>query len=122
VDDLNRRRFSRSKARYLIDAAQVVASGGLDIENLADGSAIAAEKALTSLRGVGTWTARYVLMRGGFADAAPVGDSAIATALQKLHKLPVRPDADESARLMSVYAPHRSIATMHLWTYLHEAA
>jgi AraC family transcriptional regulator, regulatory protein of adaptative response / DNA-3-methyladenine glycosylase II len=116
------RRYSRSKARYLIDAAQAVASGKLDIENLSEGSAIAAERMLTAQRGVGIWTARYVLMRGGFADAAPVGDSALASALQRLHTLPQRPDAEQTARLMSAFAPHRSLATMHLWTYLKEAA
>jgi len=116
------RRYSRSKAQYLVDAAAAVAEGRLDIENLGEGSAIAAEKALTAQRGIGTWTARYVLMRGGFADAAPVGDSALATALQRLHQLPERPDAEETARLMSQFAPHRSVATMHLWTYLKEAA
>ncbi|HVW73056.1 MAG TPA: Ada metal-binding domain-containing protein [Rhizomicrobium sp.] len=122
VPALAARRYSRSKAQYLIDAAAAVAQGRLDIENLGEGSAIAAERALTSQRGIGTWTARYVLLRGGFADAAPVGDSALATALQRLHQLPERPDADETARLMSAFAPHRSIATMHLWTYLKEAA
>ncbi|MEO8301294.1 MAG: Ada metal-binding domain-containing protein, partial [Rhizomicrobium sp.] len=116
------RRYSRSKAQYLIDAAQAVAGGKLDVENLGEGSAIAAEKALTAQRGIGTWTARYVLMRSGFADAAPVGDSALATALQRLHQLPERPDADETARLMSRFAPHRSLATMHLWTSLKETA
>jgi AraC family transcriptional regulator of adaptative response / DNA-3-methyladenine glycosylase II len=119
---LTSRRYSRSKARYLIDAAGAVAEGKLDIEALSEGSAIAAEKALTAQRGIGIWTARYVLMRGGFADAAPVGDSALAAALQRLHQLPERPDTDETARLMSRFAPHRSIATMHLWTYLREAA
>lgn len=122
IATLAARRYSRSKAQYLIDAAQAVAQGRLDIENLGNGSAIAAEKALTGQRGIGIWTARYVLMRGGFADAAPVGDSALATALQRLHQLPERPDADETARLMSAFAPHRSIATMHLWTSLKEAA
>jgi AraC family transcriptional regulator of adaptative response / DNA-3-methyladenine glycosylase II len=122
VATLAARRYSRSKAQYLIDAARAVAEGRLDIENLGEGSAIAAEKALTGQRGIGTWTARYVLLRGGFADAAPVGDSALATALQRLHQLPERPDADETARLMSQFAPHRSIATMHLWTYLKEVA
>jgi 3-methyladenine DNA glycosylase/8-oxoguanine DNA glycosylase len=120
VSALASRRYSRSKARYLVGAAQAVAEGRLDIEGLGEGSAIAAEKALTAQHGVGTWTARYVLMRGGFADAAPVGDSALATALQHLHKLPERPDADGTARLMAAFAPHRSIATMHLWTYLRE--
>jgi AraC family transcriptional regulator of adaptative response / DNA-3-methyladenine glycosylase II len=117
---LTSRRYSRSKAQYLIDAAAAVATGKLDIENLSEGSAIAAEKALTAQRGIGTWTARYVLMRGGFADAAPVGDSALATALQRLHNLPERPDSDQTARLMSRFAPYRSLATMHLWTSLKE--
>ncbi|HKU55011.1 MAG TPA: Ada metal-binding domain-containing protein [Rhizomicrobium sp.] len=122
ISTLAARRYSRSKARYLVEAAQAVATGKLDIESLGEGSAIAAEKALTVQHGIGTWTARYVLMRSGFADAAPVGDSALATALQRLHKLPERPDAEETARLMSRFAPHRSLATMHLWTSLKEAA
>ncbi len=122
VATLAGRRYSRSKARYLVEAAQAVASGQLDIEGLPAGSAIAAEKALTARHGIGTWTARYVLMRGGFADAAPVGDSALATALQRLHQLPDRPDANQTARMMSRFAPHRALATMHLWTYLREAA
>ncbi len=120
--ELTSRRYSRSKTRYLIDAAQTIADKRLDIEALGEGSALAAQNRLTALRGIGIWTARYVLMRGGFADAAPVGDSALATALQKLHKLPERPDTDGTARLMAAFAPHRSIATMHLWTYLKEAA
>jgi len=122
ISALTSRRYSRSKAQYLIDAAAAAATGKLDIENLAEGSALAAETALTTQRGIGIWTARYVLMRGGFADAAPVGDSALATALQRLHKLPERPDSDQTARLMSLFAPHRSLATMHLWTSLKEAA
>ena len=84
-----------------------MARGELDIEGLPRGSAVAAEKKLTAQRGIGTWTARYVMMRGGFADAAPVGDSALATALQRLHKLPERPEGEQTAKLM---APSRPIA------------
>jgi AraC family transcriptional regulator of adaptative response / DNA-3-methyladenine glycosylase II len=120
VPDLRRLHFSGSKAGYLIDAARDVAKGGLDIERLAESSAVAAEKRLTARRGVGTWTARYVMLRCGFADAAPVGDSALATALQQLHGLAERPDPDHAARLMSAFSPHRSLATMHLWTALKE--
>jgi AraC family transcriptional regulator of adaptative response / DNA-3-methyladenine glycosylase II len=122
VAKLHASRFSRSKAGYLIDAAAAVARGELDIENLASGSAMAAEKKLTAQRGIGLWTARYVMMRVGFADSAPIGDSALATALQKLHRLPERPGHEQAARLMAQFAPHRSLATMHLWTYLREAA
>jgi AraC family transcriptional regulator of adaptative response / DNA-3-methyladenine glycosylase II len=119
---LTNRRYSRSKAQYLMAAAQAVAGGKLDIEVLPDGSAVAAEKKLTALRGIGTWTARYVMLRGGFADAAPVGDSALATALQKLHGRDERPEHEEVHEMMLDFAPHRSLATMHLWTSLKAAA
>jgi 3-methyladenine DNA glycosylase/8-oxoguanine DNA glycosylase len=60
-------------------------------------------------------------MRRGFADSAPVGDSGLATALQRLHQLPARPDAAHTERLMSRFAPNRSLASMHLWVSLQEA-
>jgi len=121
VPALTALRYSGSKARYLVDAAAAVAKGELDIESLALGSAVAAERSLIAQRGVGVWTARYVLMRRGFADSAPVGDSGLATALQRLHQLPARPDAAHTERLMSRFAPNRSLASMHLWVSLQEA-
>ncbi len=122
VAQLHARRYSRSKASYLIDTAAAIARGELDIESLHRGSALAAEKALLARRGIGLWTARYILMRIGFADAAPIGDAALAAGLQKLHGLPERPGPEDAVKLMQPFAPHRSLATMHLWTYLKEAA
>lgn len=121
VATLRRHRYSGSKANYLIDAARAVVEGRLKIEGLTGGSAVAAERQLVAQRGIGVWTARYVMLRGGFADTVPVGDSAVATALQRLHGLETRPDADQTARLMLPYAPWRSLATMHLWMRMREA-
>jgi AraC family transcriptional regulator of adaptative response / DNA-3-methyladenine glycosylase II len=122
IKELTSRRYSRSKADYLIGAAKEVAEGKLDIENLPQGSARAAEKKLTATRGIGTWTARYAMLRGGFADAAPVGDSALATALQRLNKMDERPAHEDMDKLMKAFAPHRSLATCHLWASLKDAA
>jgi AraC family transcriptional regulator of adaptative response / DNA-3-methyladenine glycosylase II len=115
---LTANRFSRAKVKYLLAAAEAVASGQLAIEELWQGSAVEAEAKLTAQHGVGTWTARYVLMRIGFGDSAPVGDSGLATALQRLHNLAHRPDIVETARLMAPYTPWRSLASMHLWASL----
>ena len=119
---LAKRRYSRSKADYLIGAAREVAEQRLDIEGLHEGSAAAAEKKLTAIRGIGTWTARYVLLRVGFADSAPVGDSALATGLQRLHGVEERPNHDEVRTMMQKFSPHRSLATAHLWASLKDAA
>jgi AraC family transcriptional regulator, regulatory protein of adaptative response / DNA-3-methyladenine glycosylase II len=120
--DLTRRRFSRSKAAYLLGAAEAVASGTLDPDALGRGSAPAAERRLTSLHGIGTWTARYVLMRGaGFADCAPVGDAALAAALERVTRADRRPAAGEVEEWMKRHTPHRSLVTFHLWASLRDA-
>jgi 3-methyladenine DNA glycosylase/8-oxoguanine DNA glycosylase len=119
IDALRRKRFSRAKAAYVTEAARAALDGRLDLEALAAGSAPRAEAALTAVRGIGTWTARYVLMRGcGFADCAPVGDVALAAALQRYANLPTRPGHAEVETLMSRFSPHRSLATFHLWSGL----
>jgi len=115
-------RYSRAKAEYLVGAAREIANESLDIEGLPDTSAVAAEKKLMSIRGIGKWTARYTMLRGGFADAAPVGDSALATVLQRMHGLDQRPDAEQVETLMQDFAPHRSLATCHLWASYRDAA
>ena len=123
ISDLTKRRYSRAKAEYLLGAARAVVTGALAPEGMSEGSAVAAERELLKVRGIGTWTARYTLMRGaGFADCAPVGDVALAAALQKLVAADERPDAAEVERLMQPFAPHRSLATCHLWASLKEAA
>jgi AraC family transcriptional regulator of adaptative response / DNA-3-methyladenine glycosylase II len=123
VADLATRRFSHAKAEYLIGAAQHVADGRLPIESLSHGSAADAERALRGMRGVGPWTARYTLMRGaGFADCAPIGDVALAAALQRLTGAAERPGPQEAEALMRPFAPYRSLATFHLWTSLKDAA
>jgi AraC family transcriptional regulator, regulatory protein of adaptative response / DNA-3-methyladenine glycosylase II len=119
---LTKLRYSRSKAEYLVGAAREVAERRLDIEGLPETSAVAAEKKLTSIRGIGKWTARYTMLRGGFADAAPAGDSALATVLQRVHRLNDRPDAEHVEMLMQDFAPHRSLATCHLWASYRDAA
>jgi AraC family transcriptional regulator of adaptative response / DNA-3-methyladenine glycosylase II len=119
---LTKRRYSRSKADYLIGAATEVASGRLEIEGMPEGSAVSAEKKLKAVRGIGTWTARYAMLRAGFADCAPVGDSALATVLQRMHGFEERPDHDAVHKLMLPYAPNRSLATGHIWAALRDAA
>lgn len=114
--DLTRRQFSQSKARYVIDTAQWIASGALPVETFPSRDPSEVESMLTSVRGVGTWTANYVLMRGcAFPDCVPAGDSALSASLQTWFHLDHRPDATETRTLMARFAPWRTLATYHLW-------
>jgi AraC family transcriptional regulator of adaptative response / DNA-3-methyladenine glycosylase II len=115
-DDLRPLQFSRKKAEYLIGAARLVAAGTLDLVGLASMSATRAERTLLAVRGLGPWSVNYLMMRSlGFADCVPLGDTGVTSGLQSLFKLEERPDIDATKRLMSIFSPHRSLATAHLW-------
>jgi len=108
--------FSRQKAQYLVDAARLVAAGTLDLAALPGMSATRAERVLLAVRGLGPWSVNYIMMRSlGFADCVPIGDTGVTSGLQALFRLEERPGADATRRLMSVFSPHRSLATAHLW-------
>ena len=116
---LTARRFSRSKARYLVETAAAIAAGAPSLEGLEGADAASVEAALTALTGIGPWTARYILLRGfGHPDVAPIGDSGLAAGLQRLNGLAARPNAAEQEEAMRAFAPHRSLATAHLWASL----
>jgi DNA-3-methyladenine glycosylase II len=64
IDSLKRLGFSRAKSLAMIELARGVASGRLDLERFTQLDDDAAVAALCALRGVGRWTAEYVLLRG----------------------------------------------------------
>ena len=114
--DLLPLQFSRQKADYLIATARMIVDGQLDLAALRTMSATRAERTLLAVRGLGPWSVNYLMMRAlGFADCVPLGDTGLTSGLQSLLKLEERPDADATRRLMAVFAPHRSLATAHLW-------
>lgn len=120
-EELTRLQLSRRKAEYLVSLAARVASGALPLEELARASAVRAEETLTGERGLGPWSAGYLMMRGlGFADAVPLGDAGLARALERFFHLEGRPDREETRELLRPFAPYRAYATFHLWQTLEE--
>ncbi|MCA8954039.1 MAG: DNA-3-methyladenine glycosylase 2 family protein [Planctomycetes bacterium] len=116
---LRQRQFSGRKIEYLQDTARAIEGGELALDELADGSAVHAERTLLALRGVGPWSSNYVMMRGfGFGDCAPIGDTGITAALQAWLELVERPDAAATERLLAPFSPYRSLACWHLWRSL----
>lgn len=117
--DLTALGFSRAKATYLVDAARSVAAGRLPLAALATASATRLERTLLAVRGVGPWSANYLMMRSyGFLDCVPLGDTGLTTGLQRFFALPARPGKEETLALMRRFSPYRSLATFHLWQRL----
>lgn len=119
VEELGRMQFSRRKAEYLIGAAQKIVAGELDLERLSTVSPEEAEAGLVAVRGIGRWSAQYLMMRAfGLEDCVPVGDAGLVKALASFFNLPDRPKEAETLELMRPFAPYRSWATFHLWQSL----
>jgi AraC family transcriptional regulator of adaptative response / DNA-3-methyladenine glycosylase II len=116
-DALRKLKFSRSKAEYLIAAAQAVAGGEVPLGTLRDLSARHAARLLGNIRGVGPWTVQYAFLRGfGFADCLPASDVGLARGLERLTG--ARPDEPKIREVMERFAPWRSLATYHVWASL----
>src|SRR6185436_1204826 len=62
--DLIRRQLSRSKAQYVVELSRAVAGGELPLDALHGAAASRIEETLLARRGVGPWTAAYVMLRG----------------------------------------------------------
>lgn len=115
-DELGELQFSRAKASYLVGAARSVVDGRLPLTALAGKSATRIERTLLAVRGIGPWSAHYLMMRCfGFLDCVPVGDTGLATGLERFFALDARPDKQDQLALMSRFSPYRSLATFHLW-------
>ena len=121
-DSLTSRKFSRAKADTLLRLAQLVDSGGLDLDLHGarhGGDAAALSAALLAVKGIGPWTVNYALLRGyGDADCSLHGDVAIRAALQRLLCEPVKPDLRRTEQLLATYRPQRTMAAAHLWASL----
>jgi DNA-3-methyladenine glycosylase II len=111
--------FSGRKAEYLLEFARMVSNGELDLEDLAELDYEPAQEKLLSIRGIGPWSANYILMRGaGHRDAFPIGDSGINHAVRNLYGLDKKPDIDLLLELGERWRPYRSLATFYLWKSL----
>ncbi len=116
--DLATLQLSRAKTRTLLEGAARIAAGDLDLHVLPTRGVVELRRQLLQLFGVGPWTIEYLLLRGyGFADVAPIGDSGLRQALQRFFNLEAAPDDAAANRLMRQFAPHRSLATHHLWQH-----
>jgi DNA-3-methyladenine glycosylase II len=108
--------LSRQKVSYLRDLAQKTADGLLPLHNVYEMDDAAVERALTSVKGVGRWTAQMFLMfRLGRPDVLPDGDLGIRKAVQKAYKLRSLPSPERVRKIGRPWSPYSSVASWYLW-------
>lgn len=105
------------KAEWIVSAAERFESGGFGQEELRELSNEEVVDRLTSLGGVGRWTAEMLLMFSlGREDVLPTGDLGIRKALTVLYG-ERRLTTKRWAHYRRLFGPYCSIASFYLWAY-----
>jgi DNA-3-methyladenine glycosylase II len=109
--------LSAAKSRYVLNLAEAVDSGQVPLDEFDDSwEDVAITDALTSIKGIGVWTAEmfliFVLNR---PDILPASDLGIRTGLKMRHELAELPKPRDCHGLAEGWRPYRSIASWYLW-------
>ena len=108
--------LSGAKARYVRGLAEEVHAGRLALTTLETLDDEAVIDALSSLKGIGRWTAEMILMfQLGRPDVLPVDDLGIQKGMMRLFGLRKMPTKERMEKLARPWRPHRSIACRYLW-------
>jgi DNA-3-methyladenine glycosylase II len=113
--DLRRHGFSSTKARTIIETARAIVAGDLDLEALEHLEDAAAIEQLISLRGIGRWTAEYVLLRGlGRLHIFPGDDVGAHNKLRRLFGIDTPLDYGTTQELVARWHPYAGVVYFHL--------
>ncbi len=110
--------LTRQKTAYCLALATAIETKQLRLSQLARMSDDEVRAALTSIKGLGSWSADvYLLMVLRRPDVFPVNDLALVTAVTKLKRLPVRPSSQQFLEMAEQWRPYRSVAARMLWQF-----
>ncbi len=111
--------FSRQKVQYLIDTSAAVASGSINFADLATMPYDEAVAALIRHRGIGRWTAEYVMMRGlGARDSIPAADLGLRAIIGRAYGLDRTAAEDEVREIAQRWAGWRGWVSWVWWLQL----
>lgn len=111
--------FSRSKAEALIRVAKLMAAGALSAEKIVAQSFEEAKGTLTAIKGIGPWSANYVLMKfAQHPQALPLEDAGLHNALKTRLNMPAKPTLAEVKHITQHWQQHAAYATFYCWRAL----
>jgi DNA-3-methyladenine glycosylase II len=120
VDGLNRRKFSRRKAEYIIDLADVFLKGKM-IQGWSQWANDLFIQRMCALRGIGLWTTECVLLLVlARSDVFPAGDIGLQKAVQAVEDRETRPGPDECRTWVAPYSAWSGYMAIYLWGFLGE--
>ena len=111
--------LSNAKAGYVHDLAARVHDGRLDLRGLRRLDDAAVVEALTTVRGIGEWSAQmYLIFHLGRLDVLATGDLGLRSAAGTLYGLGEHATPAQLTAIAEPWRPYRSIASWYLWEAL----
>ena len=108
--------LSRPKVGYVLDLAAKAQAGDLPLDRLHAMPDEAVLEALTSVKGIGVWTAQMLLIFTLHRpDVLPTADLGIVDAARLVLGERRRPLARRLERIAQPWRPYRSVACWYLW-------
>lgn len=114
-EELQKIGISFRKANYIIDFSKDIAQGKLDLDNLENKTDEEVILILTSIKGVGRWTAEMTLISSlSRTNVLSYNDLAIQRGLKMLYNLD-RIDKELFNNYVKLFSPYCTIASFYLW-------
>jgi DNA-3-methyladenine glycosylase II len=114
--EMRRLGFSRQKSHYTRLLAEAIHRKQFALHKLHEVEDALAREQLTTLKGIGNWTADiYLLSALRRPDIWPVGDLALATAVQEVKRLRKRPSPERLEKMSAPWRPWRAVAARLFW-------
>ena len=116
VEGLRAIKFSGRKAEYITGISERIASGELSLEAMRELSDDEIVSELLALRGVGAWTAHWMLIRAfGRQDGFPHGDLALQRMMGELVGDGSQMSPDDALAYSERWSPYRSWVTAYMF-------
>lgn len=120
IEQLRAVGLSAAKAAYMHDLASKVAGGQVNLEQLPGLDDEAAIGVLTSVKGIGRWTAEmFLIFSLGRLDVLAVDDLGLRAGIRLAYGMDELPKAAAIRALAEPWRPYRTIATFYFWHHLH---
>ena len=119
VDHLRQLKLSYRKAEYIQGIARAALDSGDNLDGMHDLEDDDVVKRMVAMRGVGQWTAQWVLVRAlSRPDGFPVGDLALRKTVSSLYFGGAEIDDRQLLEFSERWSPWRSYATSYLFAAL----
>ena len=118
-DELRAAGVSPQKAGYLIDLAAKCDDRTVHVERLHELPDSQIIEELTSVKGIGVWTAQmFLIFRLARPDVLPDLDLGIRKGIQLAYGLAALPKSPQVQEIGACWAPYRTVASLYLWRSL----